>query len=65
MNGVINASDRELVRSAESYERAAELGAIAVLGGLILEVVLAARHALPDAGTGSAYRSWDRLRSGF
>ena len=52
INGVMNATDDELRESVESCERAALCGGVAVVAGLVVEVVLAFHHAPFDSFEG-------------
>jgi len=52
INGVINATNDELRESRDSCERAAEWGGIAVVSGLVIEVILAACHPPFDSFAG-------------
>jgi hypothetical protein len=53
INGVMNATDDELRESVESCELAALCGGVAVVAGLVIEVVLALRHAPFDSFEGT------------
>jgi hypothetical protein len=51
-SGIMNATNEELNQSVEACERTAEFSGIAVVVGLVVEVVLACRHASPDSFEG-------------
>jgi hypothetical protein len=53
IKGVKNATDDELVEDADRCERLAMRGGIAVLAGLIIEAILAYRHAPPESFEGN------------